>query len=1038
MSCVSCCLGCSSSFPSEVSSFILCKKLLPFTSSSFLTPSFHGIIIILLFLLQLKLKLGSGEWNLTRSGLFLNDSKWHTVMTEKTDAKMTLAVDGNRDQQLITLPTSRDTQFIEKNSLLIGGSFMGSDSSMSPPSSETSSFRHNIFVPKQLLSLGNFRGCIEYLKYNGAELLDSIYGRNQSPQGSIYLSPGCSKEFEANSSQVTSFVDPGSFMQLQGFPRFQDDSGRPGGSFEFSLRTSSMNAVLFYATQESNNMKYSKQYIVVELVNGNVELSINDGTGVVSIQSDFVIRDGQWHDIKVVFSPVLWEINVDGRYTKTITPSVTTSHASQNRNFSEYFNLDQLYVGGIDVRLEFIALQQGLRVVSTEGGVVGISLVGCIKDIRINREPLGVREASSTRGLSVSNDCLWKFVCILEDPCVNPGDCFQEGLDGFQCLCDSDKDDDCIKPSYREKPLLSSHRFRGEGKRDDLSVFSSKPKKPRKEKTSPALTSTSTSHPPSSTSASTSVTKTVLASKVETVPERAASDARKTQTETDDKTRGVLESKGEEVTLQEVHSLPHHPLNYLGIALTNQQLIIGLVCFGILFIVMLLTAVIRECYLLGRRNEGRKRSRQEGSRKDDESRNHSALASSDPFSGMAPSSSPLTSVLDVDTASHSGDLLMMSSASLSPSTPLYAESIDSQQRQQRLVIQQHQNSSNQYYQQYHHKRPSSSSSRQLPSPLYSRVDKRTHPSQNEKNLRNHQEHRESTLIPPLPPPELYFSTTTGNLSELPSSCQNEASSTVFSQDSRRFFQNSRDGHSHGASSSSGCESGASSGEASTTTAGDLDFRLLHEDEDERRELAGKTASLEDEDLDTRDESRCFLYKSSAQVRHPSSQVCQLPLKPPSQKLLMTTFSQACPASRVLPYDPYSLREESRGLLLYDTPRPEFSTLGRKTMAQKPTYASVNRRPVPLDFSKNLRPNVHFSDSNQVYGDIYDRRPSFTDDFESRHLPDPPADLMRSPFEKTPRNSIAEQSPPFPSLKEVPWSSSSCDDMMSQLKATLES
>jgi hypothetical protein len=160
---------------------------------------------------------------------------------------------------------------------------------------------------------------------------------------------------------------------------------------------------------------------------------------------------------------------------------------------------------------------------------------------------------------------------------------------------------------------------------------------------------------------------------------------------------------------------------------------------------------------------------------------------------------------------------------------------------------------------------------------------------------------------------------------------------------------------------------------------------------------------------------------------------------------MTTFSHACPSGT--PYDPYSIREESRELLLYDTPRPSqvpvgYSTLGRRGQNNKKLYANVqannrsSRPPPPLDFTKNFRdkPNVRFADSNQVYGDIYSRIPSYAEEYSddnSPRLPLPPPDLMMPVFDNSPpRDSNQEESPPFPSLKRVPWTSS-CDDFMSQ-------
>lgn len=308
-------------------------------------------------------------------------------------------------------------------------------------------------------------------------------------------------------NQVINFIDPGSFMELKEFPKFLDTFDRPGGSLSFSLRTSSMSAVLFYALQETNNSlitDYYKHYILIEIVNGRLELSINDGTGIVSLQSESIVTDGFWHDIEVKFSPSLWVINVDGK-TKELRPSVTTSKTNSNQTFPEYLSLNTLFVGGIDVRLEFLVLQQGLRMIVAAGGVEHSSLVGCIKDIRVNRKPLGIKESSASRGISASKDCIWKFVCLLEDPCVESAECYQNGFDGFHCVCD---ENDCTKANYSS--YLSSSKSRSNSvsfstsidederkvKQTEYTDQKSKPKKLKKQDRGPV----SSSSPPSSSS----------------------------------------------------------------------------------------------------------------------------------------------------------------------------------------------------------------------------------------------------------------------------------------------------------------------------------------------------------------------------------------------------------------------------------------------------------------------------------------------------------------------------------------------------------
>lgn len=484
-----------------------------------------------------------------------------------------------------------------------------------------------------------------------------------------------------------------------------------------------------------------------------------------------------------------------------------------------------------------------------------------------------------------------------------------------------------------------------------------------------------------------------------------------------EKTQERKDTANQRVTLQEVQqSLPPHPLNYLSQFLTKEELTISIVVGVILFAIMISVVVIRECYLFGRRQEGRKRSRQLSRKEmnDVEDRNrgggvNSGLGS-DNFLGLPSSSSPMTSVLDVDTGSQSGDLLMMSSASLSgaPSTPLYAESIDS--RQQPVLHQLH-----------HHHLQQRPSSRHHPSPLYSRVDKRTspHPTLLER--------RESALIcPPLPPlPSLYFSTGSNALS---SSEETETAATVFSQERSLLHQQhltSRE--SHGPSSSSGCESEG-------TTAGDPQSRLLFHDQ--RREEEEEEEEEEDETRDEErgrrrggNESRCFMFDPQQK-----------------QSLLLTTFSH--PSSpRRRQYDPYSMMQTSSSQASQVYPGQEqetgimmmipsgFSTVGRRGSRTTTTYGSTSgnntRFKQSLDFSASLQPSNtrQFMEGNQSeYFEHYSRpRVSHNNSscFEGDALPlpsPPPQDFLHPVQEAS-----AGDCPLLPSLKRVPWS---CEDIAS--------
>lgn len=345
---------------------------------------------------------------------------------------------------------------------------------------------------------------------------------------------------EVGGEDAVSFVDTGAFVKMDGFQPISE-SGWTGGSLSFRVKTSSQMAILFYS---SGAEERSKQFVAVEVLNGKTSLSLNDGNGVVVLQSDVIVNDGLWHEVLVVFSPGYLEITVDGKQ-RTLQPNPGTKQ----------FNLkNELFVGGIDSRHEYVALQQGLNTILSEGPES--SLVGCIKEVRVNRKPISSKEFKGSKGVKFKG-CYWDFVCLLQDPCLEDAECFQEGLNGFHCLCDHDI---CTRPNFNK----SSES--GYGPHNTQSgKIDSRHEKPR------------TTHKPktSSTSASSITTQTVPISTLSPSPPT-------------------------------VMDIVRPNLTYLNIVITREQVIIGAYLVTVIFVLIIVGVLIREFYLLGR---GRRRKK---------------------------------------------------------------------------------------------------------------------------------------------------------------------------------------------------------------------------------------------------------------------------------------------------------------------------------------------------------------------------------------------------------------------------------------------
>lgn len=339
--------------------------------------------------IKVRINLGSGEVILTSSpGLRLDDLSWHDVQIQRTDAELSMTID-----KIHTTYLDIPGRFFELN--IKYGVYVGS----------LGGFKE-IFLG----NLESYRGCMEEVTFNDHDILTMAA---ESPdQRNVYgVTWDCSEEFDASSYQAISLVGRGAFVALPSW------NARGGGTLSFSVKTQSRDALLFYnaGTPSMND------FVAVEIVGSKVALSVNEGNGVVALQSDDSVNDGQWHQVEVRFGPSYVELTTDG-HQKNIRQGL-----GENR----FFDLaGYLYAGGIELNKQSRALQQGLQSVLTEGA--DSFLKGCLKNIKVNDEVVGIREAEVTQGVRVN--CVWQYTCS-QNPCVDGAECFQEGVDSFRCMC---------------------------------------------------------------------------------------------------------------------------------------------------------------------------------------------------------------------------------------------------------------------------------------------------------------------------------------------------------------------------------------------------------------------------------------------------------------------------------------------------------------------------------------------------------------------------------------------------------------------------
>lgn len=345
--------------------------------------------------------------------------EWHDVSINRKENDLTLVIDGiHRKEHTLS------DRYLELNinyGVYIGG--IGN------------------FTQVYLGNYNNYRGCLEKLIFNDVDVLE----RARETRAVIKdVTFDCSSEFNAYSSEPISFLGDGSYLTFT----YDTATTRHGGSLTFDLKTGASMGILFYITSKNPMIQ---DFFGVELVNGQLQLSANDGNGMIVLQSDVTVNNGYWHRVEIDFSPSRYVLTVNEKSRET-RPSL-----GENRYFD--FNTD-LYVGGIETSKLRLASKQGMR--SLFADELDVSFKGCLQYVKLNGQLLGLQEVSVSK--QIKNGCVWEYVCLVSEPCVESAECVQDDYDSFRCFCDAEQ---CVKENY------SSNNQRTP--RQQLFVFSDDP-----------------------------------------------------------------------------------------------------------------------------------------------------------------------------------------------------------------------------------------------------------------------------------------------------------------------------------------------------------------------------------------------------------------------------------------------------------------------------------------------------------------------------------------------------------------------------------
>ncbi|VDP19185.1 unnamed protein product, partial [Soboliphyme baturini] len=150
------------------------------------------------------------------------------------------------------------------------------------------------------------------------------------------------------------------------------------GEFTLAFRASAFSGVLLYATDRN------RDFIILYMKNGKLIFSFDSGSGAISLESRRSLLDYQWHQVKV---------NRTGRKGQLWVNDILEAEGESQGATDRVETLRPFFVGGLPVELYRIAEKQ--KVVDES---VAPIFAGCIKNLRLNDEPLG--DPSTAAGTS--------------------------------------------------------------------------------------------------------------------------------------------------------------------------------------------------------------------------------------------------------------------------------------------------------------------------------------------------------------------------------------------------------------------------------------------------------------------------------------------------------------------------------------------------------------------------------------------------------------------------------------------------------------
>lgn len=331
--------------------------------------------------------LGSGTRSLrSEKGVQLNDLVWHTMELQQDQNNITLTVDKHSHTSL-RMP-GPDLELSVQDGLFVGG--LGSLE------------RPYLLTERTLVG---FRGCLDEVLFNQHNLLSSL--RPYSGYKRVHeVSLGCSPEFTASSEDAINFFSSRAYMSLPTWDVPQE------GVFECELHRLAKDGIILYSSASEGH------YIAIELQNGIVVALIGSLATKTELRSSLPIIENDWHQVKLHLS--------------MLSVHLVVGRDMQNSSLGIHTNALQLsgplYIGGVDGDTRTQARKKGLLSLSPRQIGRG-SFRGCLKNIRVNAQKMGLPNALVTKDVSVGCETEGTFDSVATPWPILPTSVSQSGVD---------------------------------------------------------------------------------------------------------------------------------------------------------------------------------------------------------------------------------------------------------------------------------------------------------------------------------------------------------------------------------------------------------------------------------------------------------------------------------------------------------------------------------------------------------------------------------------------------------------------------------